>query len=468
MCFGLAVTRIMSGHFSVHDYGTYSQITLLSSTIGLVTIMGMMDGVNYFFSRETDPTKRDTYVSTIFFMQSVVGTVCVLIMVACAIPIAMYFDNSDVESLVIYAALIPVLQNFINMMQVMFMVIGKAKLIAVRNLTVSFMKLIAILIACYAFDNIAVVLICQTLLELIQVIYFAFVLKKNDCYINPFKFDKALFGEILGYCLPMGMFTITMALNKDCDKFVIAALTDTETFAVFSNAAKHLPFDIIMTSFCTVLVPYITRYLAGDDYDRTRNVYSAFLELSYISTGILAIGAVCIAPELMELLYTEKYISGVNIFVVYIIAEIFKLFNITTVLCAAGKTKIVMYIGGGALAMNLVLNIGFYYWMGIIGPAVATLVVTVIEGIVMLSMSARVMHTSLCKMFDLKYACTFIIQLAVAGFVVNAIRLGLLNLGWHGLIVMCACCSVFMGGLGLVNLRRLKQNMSIINSCKIG
>ena len=49
------VTRLLSQFLSKHDYGTYSQILLIVSTVTSVTILGMADGVNYFYcSRQED------------------------------------------------------------------------------------------------------------------------------------------------------------------------------------------------------------------------------------------------------------------------------------------------------------------------------------------------------------------------------------------------------------------------------
>ena len=58
------------------------------------------------------------------------------------------------------------------------------------------------------------------------------------------------------------------------------------------------------------------------DFQKTLVKYKALLEISYISTAILCISAVCVAPELMTFLYTEKYISGLKVFIVYIIVDI--------------------------------------------------------------------------------------------------------------------------------------------------
>lgn len=466
LVFSLLTTRILSQHFSIHDYGTYSQIILVTSTVSSLTIFGMVDGVNYFFCKEANAEKRDSYISTIFSLQCIVSLIASVIVLSCTVPISNYFNNSDIKGLIIFAAILPVMQNMISLLQIMFIAIGKAKHIGVRNLLVSISKLIAIVLACYLFNNVVFILICQLILDVAQVLYFAVSLNKKGCGVKTLRLDRSLIKEIFKYCIPMAMFTVIKSLNKDCDKYVVAAFTNTETLAIYTNASKQLPFDIIMTSFCTVLLPYITRFIAQKDFVRTRTVYKSFLELSYICTTVLAFAAICTAPELMSFLYSDKYISGLNIFIVYIIVDILSVLNITLILSAAGKTKSIMCISAGAFVLNLVLNIAFYHLFDLIGPAIATLVVTTIQGVIMLSFGAKEMGTNILEMFNKRFAFLFILELVTMGIITYGARLLFLKLSLPSFVILCMCCFVYVSPLVLLNFKRLKNNIKVINSCK--
>lgn len=467
LVFSILITRVLSGHFSVYDYGTYSQILLLTTTISSLTILGMMDGINFFFCKENNEIKRNSYVSTIFFLQAIVSLVVLISVMICTVPISKYFDNSSLKPLMIYAALLPISQNMISLLQIMFLAIGKAKQIAIRNLIVSVLKFLTIFIACYVFDDIAVMLFAQVVTDLAQVVYFVIVLRQNNCYINIFKYNLSIVKEILKYCIPMAMFTVIKSLNRDCNKFVISAFTDTETLAIYTNASKLLPFDIIMTSFCTVLLPYITRYISQKKYSTTHNLYKAFLEVSYISTTILAVGAICVAPELMRFLYTEKYLSGIYIFIIYILVDIFSVLNITLILSAAGKTKKIMFVSLGVFGLNLVLNFAFYFMFGITGPALATFIVTIFQGLIILSLASRVIGVRIFKMFDFKYLIVFILELVIIGIVMYGLRTFLLNCGVPYMIILIFVYVTFCLLLGLLNFKRIFKNLHKINECKL-
>lgn len=461
------MTRLLSKHFSVFDYGTYSQILLLTTTISSLTILGMMDGINFFFCKEKNEIKRNTYVSTIFALQCIISAIVSICILVCTVPISKYFDNSSLKSLMIYAALLPILQNMISLLQIMFLAIGKAKQIAIRNLIVSLLKFLTIFIACYVFDNIAVMLFAQVITDFLQVVYFITVLRKNNCYINIFKYDLKIVKEILKYCIPMAMFTVIKSLNRDCNKYIISAFTDTETLAIYTNASKLLPFDIIMTSFCTVLLPYITRYISQKNYNITQKLYRAFLEVSYISTTILAAGAICVAPELMKFLYTEKYLSGIYIFIIYILVDIFSVLNITLILSAAGKTKKIMFVSLGVFGLNIALNFAFFFMFGIIGPALATLIVTIVQGVIILSLASKIIGVTKFKMFDFKYLIVFLIELGVFGILMYALRNVLVKYNVPYMVVLISVYGLFCLILGLLNYKRIFKNLHTINECKM-
>ena len=470
MCLGLLITRVLSGYFSLKEYGTYSQILLLVTTVSSVTTFGMTDGTNYFFCRESDAQKRDAYVSTIFFLHFIISMLASMTVLSCTVPISIYFDNENIKPLIIFAALLPALQNTISFLQIMFIAIGKAKQIALRNFLVSILKLAAVVMACYAFENIAVVLIFQVIADVIQIAYFGIILRNNNCKINILKYNPALIKEILTYCMPMAMFAVIKSLNRDSDKFVISFFTDTETLAVYANAAKLLPFDIIMTSFITVLIPYITRYIAEKKYTQCQNLYKAFLELSYLTTTILAVGAICVGPELFRFLYTEKYAVvsfAIPVFTIYILVDIVSILNITLIMTASGKTKAIMWASFFALFANIVLNIGLFLLMQEIGPAVATLIVTFVQGLVIISMSAKQIKMDVAEMFDMKSLSCFFAEIVVMAVVVVYLRRALVLLHLPNTVIMGVCYAAYLLPLLCVNLNKIRKCLKTINNCKI-
>lgn len=409
MVLGLTVTRLLSQYFSYHDYGTYSQIMLVVNTVASITILGMVDGTNFFYCREADPQKREGYVSTIFTLQCMVSAAAGCVVMLLSSPLCTHFHNPDVAGLLIFAAALPLLQNLISMLQVLVVSVGKARMLAARNLIVSLTRLAVVVITIAFVRNVAVILAATVVMDLAQIGIFGLMLRKNGCPMGFKAVNFRLFKEIFHYCAPMAVFTVISTLNRDLDKYLVGMMTDTQTLAVYTNASKVLPFDIIMTSFTTVLIPEITRRVAAEKKAEAASLYKAFLEFTYIATGILCCAAIAAAPQLMELLYSEKYLSGLTVFILYILVDLLRFTNITLVLAVAGRTGSLMFLSFGTLGANAVLNVVLYHFMGLPGPALATLIVTFATGVLILALSAKVLDTNLGRLFDLKCLAIFAI-----------------------------------------------------------
>ena len=459
MALGLVTTRLLSQYLSIYDYGTYSQILLLVSTLAYMTVLGMVDGVNFFHCKEHDIRKREQYVSTIFALQGIVSTASGVLVLLLSRPLCMYFDNPDIKRLLIFAVTLPFFQNVLYMCQNLTVAVGKTRVLATRNLAVSVLRLAVTIPVVLTTRDVGAVLLLTVLLDIAQLGFFLWILNRNGCRIGLANVNFELFGEIIRYCLPMAVFIIVKALNKDIDKYLISLMTNTRTLAVYANASKSLPVDIVMHSFYTVLIPVITRRIAAEDYAGVTRLYRIFLELAYVSNTVICCAILVSAPQAMTLLYSEKYISGVAVFCVYILVDLLQFTNVTLILSAAGKTKTLMVLGVGSLGVNAVLNVLLYRWLGVVGPAVATLVTTLATGLLLMHLNARQLNIRLREFFDVKYLCLFVLESVAAVLLLGRLRKWLEQIGVQYVLILLLVSGIYGIGMLFMHGKRLKRNL---------
>ena len=458
------VTRLMSQNLSLHDYGTYSQILLLVSTVSSVTILGMVDGVNFYYCSEQNPKIRESYVATIFAMQCIVSVAAGAVVMLLTGVLSNGFDNPDIRKLMIFAAVLPMLQNLMNMFQVLLVSVGKAKVLAMRNLLVSVLRLAVVVVMVLFLPNVVVILVATLVMDLLQVLFFGLILRQNQCPIHWRRTNLQLIGRILQYCIPMAMFIMMRAINRDLDKYMIGIWTNTETMAVYSNASKPLPFDVILHSFTVVLVPKVIRMVAASKHDRALSLYRTMMEMGYLATGVLCLAALTVAPQLMQLLYSKKYMAGLSVFCLYILVDLLQFTNMTMILCAAGKTGTLMMIGFGTLGLNALLNVVLYHQMGIAGPALATLIITFITGLLITGLSARTLGAKIHRLFDWKMLLLFVAESAVAMVLLNWLRNWLDRLGWHYMAILLLVAGLYVLIFLTLHGKRLKRDIRVLNS----
>lgn len=406
------IYKLLTVHFSLDEYGTYSQVLLVSTTLVAITDLGMTDAINYFFNRDGGKERGRLYVNTIFALQIIiglVGAVCVLLLKN---QIAFYFDNSAVKSLLIYVAFVPLLTNLFNMLQVLFVSYRKAKIVAIRNFLFSIFKILFVIAACFIFRSIKYVLIGSLIMDVITVWYMLHYSKKNMFPVSIVKVDFSFAKEIFYYSIPMAAFIITNSLSRNMDKLVIGWLGNTRELALYAVAAKELPLDMLTSSFMTVLIPYITRYIAAKDFNNAAETFSKYIQMSYAINWIIAVGVLAASKEFMLILYDQKYISALLIFNLYIVVDMFRFANTSIIFAANGRTKELILYSGSALVLNLIFNVIFYRSFGIVGPAISTVFVTLMLSGAMLIRSAKMLNAKITYLINYKYMIMLVAECA--------------------------------------------------------
>ena len=175
----MVIYKLLAVYFSVEEYGTYASAMLVATTATSLTVLGLTDAINYFYVKDKNREHSKVYVYTIFFIQLVVGVVCAIAVLLLKNRIAVYFGNPTVADMIPGIVFIPVLTNLANMLQVLFVTAQKAKIIAIRNLFISILKIASVAIICLWLKDIYAVIITTLVLDLGTVIYMLVYCKKN-------------------------------------------------------------------------------------------------------------------------------------------------------------------------------------------------------------------------------------------------------------------------------------------------
>ena len=463
-------TKILSVGFSLTDYGTYSQANIVVSIFTSLLLLGLSDAIVYFYNDKSGRLANDDkirVINTIFAIEMIAGIALVLLVFIGRDFIANYFSNDALKTLIVIVSIKPMLDNLIYFYQVLFISTGKAKLIAVRNLIISFSKVIFIFLAVHVFQGVEYIYISLILLDLLQLIFFFVAFSKNDFRVSPIKSNFSYFREIINYSLPMGIFALTNALTRELDKLVVSNLSNTETVAVYSNCSKVLPIDIIVISFATVLIPYIMKYISQHKYNHSITLFKNYLKIGYYTVWTFGTALLIVSRQAISFLYSPQYLVGESIFIIYVVDSMVKFASMHLILTASGNAKILMRYSIMSLIFNLLFNVLFFRLFGVIGPAIATLVVTVLYTFAILIQSAKILQVNLLQLFEFKDLTLFVVVLTFCFILFNQFNSLLLGNGLNEYIAMiltiCGYCSIVF----LVYGKHIFKVIKSINSLKI-
>ena len=205
--------------------------------------------------------------------------------------------------------------------------------------------------------------------------------------------------NILKFSLPLGLASVVGRLSVELDKLVIGRFFSTEDIAIYTNAAREMPVTIIASALTAVLMPRLVRLLRDKEYDDAVNIWGNSIEISFIIICFVSFGLIVFAPEVISLLYSEKYLPGVDVFRVYSLVLLLRVTYFGMILNSIGKTKFIFYSSILALIINVILNYIFYLIFGFIGPAYATFISILLVQMLQLFATAKSIDVKFTNIF---------------------------------------------------------------------
>jgi O-antigen/teichoic acid export membrane protein len=178
----------------------------------------------------------------------------------------------------------------------------------------------------------------------------------------------------LGYALPLGLTIGASVLNRSVDKWLVAVF-DPANLGIYAVAAQEIPLLAVLpyAGGAAVVTMLVDAFRRGDHGDARALWLHQTGAMSSIVVPLSA-GLVLLAPELMNLVFTPEYVTGVLPFQLFTIITIHRVAEYGMVLRAADRTRDLLTSALVLLGSNLVLaGVGAWRW-GMVGASLGTLV----------------------------------------------------------------------------------------------
>jgi len=470
MLFSIISAKMMSEGLSLTEYGTYSQANLVNTVGTSLILLGLGDALSYYFNgkqKEIDDGLQRRIVNTVFFLEMLVGLILAVCVTLGQNLLVSYFDNPAVRALLPVAAFLPVLTNLIYFYQILYVGVGKAKLMSVYSFAMTVVRIVTIYFAVYVLKNLLLIYIVLILQDLVQIAIYNISLVRKNVRINPLKISKAHIGPIFAYGLPMGVYAITNTLTRELGKLVVGKLAGTEDLAIYTNCSKLLPVDIIVTSFALVLIPHMIRHVTEKNREKSLELLSGYLKVGYYSVWILSTMLLITPKTVISFLYDDKYLPGAAIFVLYVVDSMLRFASMHQVLVASNKTKLLMIYSVGSLVLTFVLDIVFYRVFGLVGPAVAALVSAVVYAWLVLRKSLKLLEAKWTDIFNIREIGWLLLTLGGLWLVCAFLNRMLVHLGLHPYLSMILCMAVFGCSALAIHFRKISGVLKSINKFRI-
>lgn len=401
MVIAMISAMLLSRFRTLEEYGTYSQLLLVIQLAISIFTLGLPYSINFFLAKANSLEEKRTFLSTYYIFNTILCVITGMILYFITPFIINYFNNSLIQNFMYVLAILPwanvIAASIENVLVVYQKTVNLMIFRALNSLSLLLIIFVAIVLKMSFNAYMMMYVIVQSLFAII-----VYLIVKNLVNHFEFSFNKFLVHKILKFSIPLGLATMVGTISIELDKMIIGAYFSTDQLAIYTNASKEMPVTIIAASLTAVLMPQLVRLLKDNKKEEAIKLWGETTVLSYVFICFFATVLFVFAPQIITVLYSEKYLPGTDIFRVYSIFLLFRVTYFGMILNSIGKTKFVFYSSLASLVLNVIFNFMFLYLFGIVGPAFATLFSTSVVALAQLIYSGKVLSISLKNIFPWK------------------------------------------------------------------
>ena len=319
MLISLVTSMLLSRFRTLEEYGTYSQITTIVNIAVAVFMLGLPNSLNYFYARADTLQEKDEFLSNYYTLVTALSFVAGVVLCLLIPAFQGFYSNAGIDTYWFVLALLPWTKVLISSRSNMLVAAGRTNTVILYNI------LNGVFLLGVSFGG---------------VVYFEAYRLSGRLRI---RLDKELIKNVLAYAIPIGLASSVSTINRELDKVVIGNLMNTEQLAIYSNAAKELPLIYIQQSFMAVLLPSLARMTKKGKYKKTAELWADTVDFCFIIMCFFVAAIFVFAPQIMVVLYSEKYLPGTNVFRIYGLVLLWRTTYFGMILNVTGHSKEIMY-----------------------------------------------------------------------------------------------------------------------------
>lgn len=195
--------------------------------------------------------------------------------------------------------------------------------------------------------------------------------------------------------VPVGLARLFGTISQQLDQYIVSQRFDPETFAVYVTGAMEVPVITIVTgALSSVLLPRLSAHFKRGERREMGLLWRGMMERSSLILLPVMWGVLSLGDELIICLFSSPYRAAAVPFKIYALLLPLKCAVYGSVLIASGLARWVTLSALVGLTLNIILSLLMIDWLGVNGPAWATVLTAYL--------STALLFIPLCRLFQVK------------------------------------------------------------------
>ena len=387
---------------SRYDYGLYQQFLLAFSLIVQMFGLGLNSSLYYFFPNSDDKTKA-SYLSQTYLMMAVIS---VILLIAILFFNESLFDLLNVESLGEYSIFFASYVFFMMMSSIkdnIFILEFKEKYNLVFYPLEKILRLSLVIILAFLTPEVYSCIIALNIYSFILFTFILYYLGKNYFLKHGFLLNMNFIRGQLIYAIPFAGGIMLNTLTQRIDKVMVNAYVTPDQYAIYSISFFSIP--ILQQVFASIKDVSLTRLSAHAKSGEFVEATVLWHKVIYKSCSIIIptiIFVVCIAREMIQIMFTEKYLEATLYFQLYTISFIFQTIAAGIILRGFNKTQLVFVSNLVGLGVTFMVGTAIIGELGLLGAILTAFTAAAVPKLTQFFFAVRSLELSIPKMLPWK------------------------------------------------------------------
>lgn len=354
-------------------FGTYKQLFLIYSTVYLVAQLGMSTSLYYFLPQGAHQAGR--YVANSMLFLGMAGLACFGALIVAAPKLAHWLSNSELPGYVPWIGAFIFLQMLSSALEVVLVSRGQYFRASACYALSDMARAAAFLVPVLVFHQLSWLLRGAVLVAFLRVLLTVFYFRRE--FRGGFTPDWVLFKSQLAYAMPFAAAVLVEIVQASLPQYVVSNLFNPAMFAIFAIGCLQIPLvEFAAAPTSDVMMVKMQEKLAAG---RKPAVVAIWLDTTWKLALLffpLVVFCVVSARQIIVLLFTEKYIASVPIFIAWSTMTLLSTLQVDGVMRVFAQTRFLLALN----VMRLVIIAGLLKWslsaFGLLGPALAIVLAT--------------------------------------------------------------------------------------------
>lgn len=462
MLISLISSMLLARFRTLTEYGTYSQLLMAINLVCSLIMLGLPNSINFFLAKAETEQERDRFLSLYYTMNTLLSFTVGFVLVLATPFLESFFKNNLIGAFWYFLAFFPWTRIIMSSVENFLVVYQKTSILVIYRVLNSVAVLGVIVLVQVCGGSFTSYMLLYLAVEVTFTLWIYWLVARNTISFKP-SLEKTLIKKVFSFSIPIGIASMIGTINIELDKLVITSFFSTEDLAVYTNASKELPVTIISTSLTAVLLPQMVKLMNSNKKKDAIELWKSATTISFAIICFIALVCYVFASDVITILYSEKYLGGVSVFRVYCLVLLLRCTYFGMMLNATGNTKFIMYSSIGSLFLNVILNFVLYFTFGFIGPAIATLLSSVVMQISQLLYSCKICHVKMREIFPWKNVVAISLLNIVMGCFMGFIH-SIVAVHLNSILTTILLCIIWLGLFSLILYKPLLIHWKKINS----